>query len=382
MSRCLMRILGFVLVAVALLAAGCTSSTPDKATPKPSAQVKPVKPIDPAKAAVLTVGDDIPLVAKLPTKIGRSDAHFFGAASGASVFGTLTRRAKGKAVRQSHPILYDVPSRSYVRLDAGLERPAKTQVRGMVSSEATVVWVESPEPGATDSDVTVYTYERTSGARRVRTLEPVPDPALVYGSDLTIAGTRILFSMASTDNEIGKGAGIYSGSINSGKTLKVLVEDGQRLTIDGDQMTYSVGTKKFVRDLDSGHTDPAPVSSHAKDATFCGAEQVGVFAVRCEGGAADGSLLTIRDPDGKVTKVGPFLDTVPNNVRLVGPWMEIGSTDGGQEYLLNVASKTIEALPKGTSLGSGNRPELAPDVTLLSESGTRGAQWLVHIPTT
>lgn len=387
MSPCCMRILGFVLLVATLLAAGCTSSTPDKKSPKLSAHVKPAKPIVPANAAVLTLGDDLPLAAKLPSRIGKQDANFLGVASANVVFGTLTRRAKGKTQPQARPILYNIQSRSIVRMDTGLERPAKTQVLGMVSSQATIVWIESPA-SPTDGDTTVYTYERTSGARRIRTLEPLPNHALVYGSDLTIEDSRILFSMASVDDKIGAGAGIYRGSINGGKPLKMLVEDGQRLTIDGDQMTYSVGKKQFVRDLGSGDTNPASVSSHAKDSTFCGAETVGVFTVRCEsdgGPGADDAMLTIKDPEGHSTKVGPFAGLAPNDLRMIGPWIDIGSTDGrmrGQEYLLNVGSKTLKALPRGTSLESGNAPEMAPDLTLLSEPGNHQRQWLVHIPST
>ena len=237
MSPCCMRILGFVLLVVALFAAGCTSSAPDKTTPKLSAHVKPATPIDPAKAETLTLGGDLPVVEKLPSRIGKQEATFLGVASANVVFGTLTRREKGKAQPQARPILYNIQSRSIVRMDKGLERPARTQVLGMASSQATIVWIESPEPGATESDTTVYTYERTSGARRVRTLDPLANRALVYGSDLTIEDSRILFSMAAADDKVGEGAGIYSGSIDGGRPLKLLVEDGQRLTVDGDQMT-------------------------------------------------------------------------------------------------------------------------------------------------
>ena len=153
-------------------------------------------------------------------------------------------------------------------------------------------------------------------------------------------------------------------------------------------MTYSVGKKKFVRDLGSGDTNLVPVSSHAKDDTFCGAQTVSVFSVRCESGGqpgADDAQLTIKDPDGHVTRVGPFAGMPPNDLRMIGPWIDIGSTDGrmrGQEYLLNPGTKTLKALPKGTSLESGNAPEMAPDLTLLSAPGAHLQQWLVHIPST
>jgi hypothetical protein len=70
---------------------------------------------------------------------------------------------------------------------------------------------------------------------------------------------------------------------------------------------------------------------------------------------------------------------------MVGPWLDIGSTDGrvrGQEYLFSPASKKIEALPKGTSLDTTPAAELAPNLALLSAPGTHVRQWLVHIPST
>jgi hypothetical protein len=281
MRICLVAVLG-----VLVLVAGCTSSPDRKPTPKPSASATTVTPIAPAKATALKVGTDLPVVEDLPEKIGKENANFIGFASSNVLFGQLSvpdKGSKGSVTTQSHPMLYNRNSRSATLLDDGLVRAAKTKVLDMVSVEANTVWVESSKVNPADGDISVYSYDRTSRFRRLMTGTPVHDPKLVYADDLAVVGTRVYFSMASIDHKSGEGSAIYSAAASGGGHVKVLVPDGQRITVDGTKMTYSVGKKKFVRDFDSGDTTPAPISSHAGDASFCGAVFRTAYKAVCDG---------------------------------------------------------------------------------------------------
>ncbi|MCW2801526.1 MAG: hypothetical protein JWQ70_2998 [Aeromicrobium sp.] len=377
MRICLVAVLG-----VLVLVAGCTSSPDRKPTPKPSASATTVTPIAPAKATALKVGTDLPVVEDLPEKIGKENTNFIGFASSNVLFGQLSvpdKGSKGSVTTQSHPMLYNRNSRSATLLDDGLVRPAKTKVLDMVSVEANTVWVESSKVNPADGDISVYSYDRTSRFRRLMTDTPVHDPKLVYADDLAVVGTRVYFSMASIDHKSGEGSAIYSAAASGGGHVKVLVPDGQRITVDGTKMTYFVGKKKFVRDFDSGDTTPAPISSHAGDATFCGAVFRTAYKAVCDGDSVGqsgvvGAVLTVTSASGRATKIGPFPGSAPHVVGVVGPWLAFSSSDSGgssQEYLLNLASRKLSVLPKGVSLG----PAVDPNLALLD---TRDAAGLIH----
>ena len=393
MRPCTMRIRLLAVIGALVLVAGCTSGADDKATPKPlvSATV-PAGPIDPTKATVLKPGEDLPTVASLPSEIGTERAVFRGFASANVLFGDLSLPAKSRAsntggvTTQSHPMLYNRNSRSIERLDQGFTRPKKTQVLDMASVEANTVWVESPEAKVANGDIALYSYDRTSGFRRMLMGTPLPDSGVFYANDLAIVGSRVYFSMATIDNAVGQGAAIYSGDASGRGQVKVLVEDGQRLSIDGTKMTYFVGKKKFVRDLDSGDTDPAPVSSHASEATFCGAEFATAYKTVCEGGSVgetgiDDAVLAVTDPSGRATKIGPFSGTAPQVAGLLGSWLAFSSTDGdgaSHEYLFELATHKLSVLPKGARFVHG----LAPNLALLDVPDAAGTyhQSLVQLP--
>lgn len=390
-----MRFCLLAVLAALLLVAGCTSSPDEKPTPKPSSPATTAAPIDPVKATVLKVGSDLPIVADLPEKVGKESASFIGFTSSNVLFGQLYVRDKdakddkgnmGSVTTQSHPMLYNRNSRSITRLDDGLVRPSKTQVLGMASVEADTVWVESPEAFVADGDITLYSYDRTSGFRRALTETPLPDDKLFYADDLVMVGSRVYFSMATINNKMGEGAAIYSAAASGAGKAKVLVEEGQRLTVDGTKMTYFVGKKQFIRDLETHDTTPAPVSKRASDATFCGASFGAAYKTSCKGTSVgetgvDGAVLTVTSPSGRATKVGPFPGTAPHVIGVVGPWLAFSSSDQdgvSREYLLALGSRKLSVLPQGANFGSS----LAPDLALLNvpSSGGLNHQSVVSIP--
>ena len=380
MRFCLLTALGALV-----LVAGCTSSPNEEPTPKPSASATPAAPIDPAKATLLKVGTDLPIVADLPEKVGKEETNFLGFASANVLFGQFSGPDKDGGSTQSHPMLYNRNSRSFTRLDAGVERPRKTQLLDMASVEADTVWVEAAEANVAEGGITMYTYDRTSGFRRALRDTPLPDDKLVYAEDLALFDTRVYFSMASINNKVGEGAAIYSAAANGGGHVKLLVEDGQRLTVDGSKMTYSVGKEKFVRDLETDDTTAAPVSPQAGDAAFCGAKFATVYKTSCEGASVGKSgveraVLTVTGPSHRATKIGPFPGTAPEVVGVVGPWLAFTSVDDGvkREYLYGLTSRKLSELPAGVRLG----PAVAPNLALLNVPDSAGLnhQSVVSLP--
>lgn len=384
-----MRLL-FVIGAVVLVT-GCTSSSGNKAAPKPSATATSAAPIDPARATVLKLGTDLPIVANLPNKIGKENAYFRGFASANVLLGDLAVPEKptgemGHVEAQSHPVLYNVKSHAVTRLDNGLVRPKMTQVIGIASTKTAVVWAETPETFVADGDITVYSYRRKSGAVHQVRLDPVPDKEWVFGDDLTVVGSNVYLSMAAFNSKAGRAA-IYSGPADGSKPLTILVKNAQRLSVEGNQMTYYASkTKQLVRNLDTGATQPGSVSPYANDKTFCGAVFTATFTMLCHGTSAsdlgvDGAVVTITEPSGRATEVGPFTNQ-PRYQSVVGPWLTFTSNDDGgapREYLVAMGSNSVKRLAKGSAFGQPYGSSLA----LLGVYGTHGKlgnQILVHIP--
>jgi hypothetical protein len=382
-------------VAVVICVAGCKSSPDDapKATPK-----EVVTTIDPAKATTLKLGDDLEIVAKLPRKLGEQNAYFDGFTPDGKVLGSVSLPEKpsgemGSITSQSHPVIYDLESEEFTVLD-DRERKEPTGVASVLGTKDFVVWMETHEANIGVSDIAIYSYDRHAKVvtELVRT---GPSEKVVYGGDLAVRGDTAYYSMPAWNEEDRADSAVYSVPVDGSSPAKVLVKGGATVSLVDGSLRYTLGKGKwFSRDLATGETRPAPVSSKADDPGFCGAEFTESFETLCMGkptndeteGVID-PVLTVKESSGRTTVFAPFpTDSlnypVPHGVVPIGPWVGVTMTgDGGadREFLVDLESRAVKAFPKGTSFGA-----LTEDRTLvlLSTPGTEKTwpQVVVRIP--
>lgn len=387
-------------IAVLICVTACTSgSDPDPSPPKPT---EAVTTIDPAKAKVLKLGEDLEIVAKLPRKFGKQDTYFRGFTSDGKLMGTVSLPERprndgivgGDLTSQTYPVLYNLETKKFTILD-GRKRERNTQLPVIVSSGEFVVWLETPETTASSSTVAIYSYDRRS--KKVAQLFSADDPKRIMngGDDLVVTGDKVYFSRFACCRERDRGnAAVYSVPVDGSAPAKVLVKGGKFVAHEGDSLTYEVNETRFGRDLATGETTPVPTSPEADDPGFCGAEFSESFETLCMGTPSGdetetvvGAKLTIKEASGRTTVFKPFPSDSPNNptphhVRPVGPWIGVTMTsDGGADrmFLVDLETRAMKAFPIDTGFGEMNHDGTQ---VLLAKTGDfkRWPQYIVKIP--
>lgn len=386
--------------------AGCTSNGGKAPEAEPTNEV--VQTIDPAKAATLTLGEDLKIVAKLPRKMGDQDVYFRSFTADGKVLGSASLPEKpsgemGHVTSQSHPVMYDPTTGQFAVLD-DRDRKEPTQMGAVVSTGDFVVWLETPESHIGVSRITIYSYDRRTKAvtELARTGE---SDDLVYGADLAVAGDMAYFSMPAWLAKDSAKSAVYAVPVDGSTPAKVLLKGGASVRIADGAMTYAVGDQRLSRDLETGETKPAPVSPRATDPGFCGAEFTESFETLCVGereevdlpegeeedprdaGLIRNAILTIEESSGRTTVFKPFPSNssnlrVPHDVVKVGPWIGVTMTDdesgdADRKFLVDLDSRTVVAFPKGTSFGALNEDRTQ---VLLSTPGSGKPQLIVRIP--
>ncbi len=303
-----------------------------------------------------------------------------------------------ESLAQSHPVMYDLDTKTFTLLD-DRDRPEPTQVVDVSGDEDTVVWAELVGTSIDTSEFTIYSYDQRTG--QVTTLGAFNDPdgQLVYDHDLALAGDTAYFSTAAYPAKRGQ-QGVYAVPVDGSKQPTMIAKGGQDIRISGDTLTYAASNPKnkeqpryFTYDIPTGMTMPVPVSAHADDPGFCGAEVTKAWETWCIGGdlhedvPAEPAILTIKEASGRTTTFAPF-DVgsanfpIPHDVIALGRWTGITvTTDDGQgrEFLVDLDTKEVKVFPDNTSFTS-----LGPDrstVLISSYAGKGpGPQRLVRIP--
>jgi hypothetical protein len=391
------RLMGVALIAAAVVAlvggvvVARHSLPPDHVRPAKPVQDK-VQTIDPSKATKLKLGDTLDVVADLPKTFNGDRVLFSAFVEDNVVAGSATPMLDEDALgaepyAQSHPVMYDLDTKKFTILD-DRDRPDPTQVVDVSGNETTVVWAELVGANVDTSNFTFYSYDRRT--KQVTTIGEFNDPdgQIVYGNDLAIAGDTAYFSTPAYPAKRGQEA-VYAVSVDGSKPPSVIAEGGRDVRISGDTLTYGVGNpadekehpRYFTYDLRTGTTTPLPVSAHAGDPGFCGAEFTEAWETWCVG---EPPVLTIKEASGRTTEFDPFdvSPNAPHNVISLGPWTGITVTaDGGQdrEYLVNLDTKDVKVFPDNTSFTS-----LSPDrsMVLISSYAGKGPgpQRIARIP--
>lgn len=395
-----MRLRGIATgIAVLICVTACTGSDPDPTPPRPTDDVTT---IDPAKAEVLDLGDDLEIVARLPRKFGEQDTFFRGFTSDGKLMVTVTLREEptndgivgGGLTSQTYAALYDLGTKKFTILDSR-ERERNPQIPSMVSSDDFIVWAESPDTTASSSNMAIYSYDRRS--KRVAQLFSAGDPDGIIngGDDVVVAGDTAYFSRFACCRKRDRGnAAVYSVPADGSASAKVLVRGGKFVGLAGDSLTYEVKQTRLSRDLQTGVPTPVPTSPEADDPGFCGAEFTKPYETLCMGTPSGdetetvvGAKLTIKEASGRTTVFKPFPSDSPNNptphhVRPVGPWTGVTMTsDGGADrmFLVDLDSRVMKAFPNDTAFWDVND---GGTQALLSRTGDvkRWPQLIVRIP--
>ncbi|GAA3521266.1 hypothetical protein GCM10022234_16400 [Aeromicrobium panaciterrae] len=364
----------------------------------PSDDVRPAKPtedkiqtVDPSKATKLKLGDTLEVVTELPKTFNGDQLLFSGFAGDNVVVGSTTSAldegAQGvERLAQSHPVSYNLDSKALTLLD-DRSRPEPTQILDVSGNESTVVWVEGVGVSADFSEFTIYSYDRRS--KKVTTIGEFNDPdgQIVYNHDLALAGDRAYFSTFAAQQKKGQQA-VYAMPVDGSSPPSVIAQGGNNVRISGDTLTYGMGNPQneeeaptyFTYDLSTGNTAPAPVSAHASDPDFCGAEITKVWETWCVGD----TVLTIKEVSGRTTTFSrfPVSFNPPHDVIALGSWTGITvAVDDGQlrEFLVDLDTKEVRVFPDNTSFTA-----LSPDrsTALISSFASKGPgpQRIVRIP--
>jgi len=398
-----MRVRKVVVGAVVVTClAACTSGSGEPAKPQPTQEV--VRTIDPAEATAMKLGEDLEIVAELPSTMGKQDTSFRGFTADGKVLGSVSLPDKprndgmvgGELTTQAYPVLYDMTTEEFTVLDHR-KRERNTAVWTIVGSGDFVVWLESPETTASSSAVAIYSYDRRS--KKVAELFSTDDPDGIMngGDDLVVAGGTAYFSrFACCHKQDRANAAVYAVPIDGSAPAKVLVKGGTRVNLAGGSLTYEVEDKRFSRDLETGETKALPVSPHAKEPGFCGAELDESFETLCKGSPSmvegeslvDDASLTITETAGRTTVLQPFpveadSDSVPRHVVPIGPWVGVTMTDAAgadRLFLVDLESRTVKAFPRSSAFDALNDDNTQALLRIERTGMKAWPQLVVHIP--
>lgn len=399
------RLVRIALVAAAVVAiiggavVARNSLPPDVVRPAAPKEEK-IQKIDPSKATKLKLGDTLDVVADLPKTYNGDQVLFDAFAGDNALVGSATQVQDENApnavdLMPSHPVMYDLDTKGFTVLD-DRDRPVPTQIVDASGNETTVVWAELVGTGVGASEFKIYSYDRRT--KQVTTIGAFDDPdgQIVYDDDLALAGDMAYFSTAVYPKKSGQQA-VYAVPVDGSEPPGVIAKGGQDVRIAGDTLTYGVHNPKnrneypryFTYDLRTRKTTPAPVSAHADDAYFCGAEFTKAWETWCVGTVNDKDLLTIKETSGRTTEFAAFdvgslnPPNTPHDVIALGPWTAITVTaDGGQgrEFLVDLDTKEVKVFPNNTSFAA-----LSPDrsMALLTSYAGKGPgpERIVRIPT-
>jgi hypothetical protein len=388
--RGLMRVALVAAAVVAIIGAAVVarnSLPPDDLRPAAPKQEK-IQKIDPSKATKLKLGDTLDVVAELPKTFNGDQVLFSAFAENNVVVGSAmpVDDGTGGGLKQAHPVMYDLGTKNFTLLD-GRDRPDPTQVVDLSGNATTVVWAELVGVSPATRGFTLYSYDRRT--KQVTTLDDYdgPEGQITYDDDLALAGDTAYFSTFA--NPAKKGQGVFAVPVDGSKPPSLIAEGGEDVRISGDTLTYQVRNPKakegaqryFSYDLRTKKTTPVPVSAHAGDPGFCGAEFSPAWETWCVGG----ELLTIKEASGRTTEFTRFpvnSQNAPHDVVALGAWTGITVTvNGGQdrEFLVNLDTKETKVFPGNTSFAS-----LSPDrskalITSYASKGP-GPERIVRIP--
>ncbi|KQV76162.1 hypothetical protein ASC61_14775 [Aeromicrobium sp. Root344] len=396
-----MRELVIGAVTVACLAA-CTSGSNEPAKSKPTKDV--VRTIDPSKATTMKLGEDLKIVAQLPSTFEKQDTYFRGFTADGKVLGSVSLPEKpkndgmvgGELTTQAYPVLYDVATKKFTVLDHR-KRRRNTAVWSIVSSGDFVVWLESPETTASSSAVAIYSYDRRSKKVAELFSTDPPDSIMNGGDDLAVWDGTAYFSRFACCRKRDRGnAAVYSVPIDGSAPATVLVKGGKWVDLAGGSLTYEMRDKQFSRDLETGETKPVPVSPRAKDPGFCGAELTASFETLCLGRPSmvegetlvDDAALTITETAGRTTVLQPFpveadSDSAPRHVVPIGPWVGVTMTDAGgadRLFLVDLESKAVKAFPSNSAFAAVNDDNTQALLRIERSGQKTWPQLIVQIP--
>lgn len=382
-----------------LCVAGCTSGS-DEPAAKPTKDL--VQKIDSAKATTLKLGEDLEVVAELPRKMGDQDTYFRGFTFDGKLLGSVSLPEKPRndgvvgsgLTSQTYAVLYDLETKKFTVLDSR-KREKNTQLPSIVSSGDFVVWLETPDTTIGNSTIAIYSYDRRT--KKVTQLFSANDPDGIMngGEDLVVKGGKVYFSRFACCRKRDRGnAEVYSVPVDGSAPAKVLVKGGRFVTLAGDSLTYDVKDTRFSRNLLTGETRPAPVSPHAKDPGFCGAEFTESFETLCLGkpggdepGEVVDPVLTISETSGRKTVFKPFPSEslnypVPHDVVEIGPWIGVTMTadDGAdRQFLVDLDSRSVKAFPEDTAFWALSEDRTQALMSIVVD-GKSWPQAVVRIP--
>ncbi|MDX6278845.1 MAG: hypothetical protein QOJ72_2973 [Nocardioidaceae bacterium] len=396
-SRRLMRVALVAAAVVAIIGAAVVArnSLPADVVRPAAPKQEKIQNIDPAKATKLKLGDTLDVVAELPQTFNGDQVLFSAFAEDNVLVGSAAPVDNGVSVQQAHPVMYDLGTKKITLLD-DRDRPEPTQVVDVSGNEDTVVWTELVGTNIDTSNFTIHSYDRRT--KQVTTLGTFDDPrgAIVYGRDLAIAGDTAYFSTPAYPAKEGQEA-VYAVPVDGSKPASVIAKPGQDVRISGNTLTYAVRNPKdknayptyFTYDLRTEVTTPAPVSTHANDSGFCGAEFTKAWETWCEGVVDDAvrsepGLLTIKEASGRTTAFAPFpaSPNAPHNVMTLGPWTAITvttTTGQNREYLVDLDTKEVKVFPGNSSFAALSPDRSTALITSYASKGP-GPERIVRIP--
>lgn len=384
------------------LVGGCSSSDePRSARPTKSA----VRTIDLTTATPLKLGDDLPVMAELPSKQGAREVLFDGFADDNTLFGVMGLPEPkhdvipGAIKSRSYPFLYDLPTKKFSVLDES-SRQAPPFVADMAATPDAVVWLEGTGVAVDVGEFEIRSFDRGTGNVTALGRFGESDGQVAYGNDLVIHDDIAYFSTRVTRKTDERPA-VYAVPVDGSHELKVLVPDAEAIQLEGDSLSYDRGDVRQRLDLSTGNTAVAPASRFAADPGFCGAGATRNAEYWCVGRHVDNlddiddphvadPVLTFNDASGRMTTVATPAGAVdenfpvPADIQDYGDWIGVTVSSGdwpAPQFLIDLGGSAARIMPTDTVL-----TEVSPEgaAALFSEVTADGdaPQRVVRLPKT
>lgn len=361
-----------IVTAIAALAviSGCGTSTTLSGETGPK---DAVRTIDPAAATELKVGDDLPVVATLPTKFGKREVNFDGFADDNTLFGSMGLpepehdTIPGPIESRSYPFLYDLETEKFTVLDESSRRVTPF-VADIAATADSIVWVEGHGLNIGVDDFEIRAFDRSTGT--VTKLGRFTDSShsVVYGDDLLIHDGNAYFSTRALNGKKRKRPAIYSVPTDGSQPIKVLVPDAEGIQLDGQSLVFEQEDGQQAIDLTTAEITPTAANKFAADPGFCGAGTTKTAEYWCIGVPvvvedddtrfAD-PVLTFKEPSGRTTTIatptgGDDEDyPTPSRLQEYGDWIGFTVSSGNwpaPQFLINLDSGTARIMPQDTML--------------------------------
>lgn len=357
------------IAALAVISA-CGTSTTLSAKTSPQ---NTVRTIDLAAATELKVGDDLPVIATLPTNRGKREVYFDGFADDNTLFGKMGLpepvhdTIPGAVESRTYPFLYDLNTEKFTVLDES-SRSEVPYVADIATTADTVVWTEGHGVSTETGDFEIRSFDRRTGSVTKLGRSTDTSGQVAYNRDLVVHDGTAYFSTHAFNRKKGKRPAIHSVPVDGSRALKMLVPDAEGIKLDGQSLTFEKEGSQQAIDLTTGAVTPVPANRFADDPGFCGAGTTTTTEYWCIGVPvviedddplfAD-PVLTFKEPSGRTTTIATSTGgddenyPTPSRLQEYGDW--IGFTVSGgdwpaPQFLIDLDNRTARIMPQDIML--------------------------------